>query len=1081
MKNKSKIKAGVFIVVALFLAATVTVNAEDHYHYEQSEIELSYFFSEPVITQVLINDTWYDQVTMEGAPTFGDTGIPLLPVKPLKILLPQKGVIKSINVTYEENISLGYGFNVELGHEPSITVVGDPQNGPYFDPSVPYPTELFNKIGTHDFRGYSILVFNLYPVHYIADTGEIYYYENMNVTIETKETGFVSPMFRNLDKDELMVLQKVDDCNMIDTYNSSYEFSSNSSIVDAIELHDYVIITTETLVNAAPCPPDDLGLYTFQDFADYKNSHGTSTVIVTVEEITNDPYYWNTTNPLFNDTQAQIRNFVRDAYINWGIDYVLLGGDTDVVPVRNLWYWDKEDASLPSDLYYACLDGNYNEDNDNWWGERFDGAPGGDVYEPPGSGECYAEADSMQYGSGFDVGLFTSPLNLTEFSSVALSFSCRFSLDYEYWDKDIIYFEVNTYSNGIDPDNYEENLLHRDRGYGYNKTLIFDPSDYTDPSNVYIEFYYYDNNTGEQCSLNIDDVCVESGDNEILWEGFEGNEFHPVDWTTVIYGGEKNWAREYYGVDVDLLAEVYVGRACVSNSIEVRNFVLKTLAYENTPSHDPYLEEVLMVGEKLDDYTWGGDYKDEVIDWSDANGYVTFGIPSDEYTISTLYDRDWENGNNWPPLEIMIRINGGIHIINHMGHGLNNYSMKMHNLNTTLLLNNDHCFVYSQSCLAGAFDNYNYGSGEIEDDDCFAEYITVKTARGAFAGIWNARYGWYRSGGTDGESQRYDREFWDAIYGEDITELGKANQDSKEDNVNFIEMNPYKNVPYQMCYYGLNLFGDPQLSLKIPVENNPPNKPDTPSGPTNVYRLATESYTTLAVDPEDDDIYYQWDWGEYLGPWYSLPRQSGVPESRAHMWLTLGEHEVKVRAKDIYGAVGEWSDPLTVTVNSWYGSCFLAGTQITMADGSYKNIQDIKVGDMVQSYYEDIGIVLPACVSKVSQHSADEMTDYYVIINNKLRATPNHPIYINNKFISAGTAQIGNCLHKSDFTEVSINSIEKIYKKTPTYTIEVETPEFIEMFYGTMGTLLSQAHTYFADGFAVAEKTVVVEQGYMSL
>lgn len=361
----------------------MTVNAEQGHsvYYEPTEILLNFSFPEPVITQVLINDTWYDQVTMEGAPTFGDTGTPLLPVKPLKILLPQKGVMQSINVTYEENISLGYGFNVELGHEPIITVVEDPQNEsnePHFDPSVPYPTELSNKIGTHDFRGYSILVFNLYPVHYIADTGEIYYYENMNVTIETKETGFVSPMFRNLDKDELMVLQKVDDYSLIDTYNSSYEFSSNSSIVDPIELHDYVIITTETLVNAAPCPPDDLGWYTFQDFADYKNAHGTSTVIVTVEEITNDPYYWNTTNPLFNDTQAQIRNFITDAYKNWGIEYVLLGGDTDVVPARYLYYYTGIDRQLPSDLYFSCLNGNYNEDNDEWWGERFDGVPGGD-------------------------------------------------------------------------------------------------------------------------------------------------------------------------------------------------------------------------------------------------------------------------------------------------------------------------------------------------------------------------------------------------------------------------------------------------------------------------------------------------------------------------------------------------------------------------------------------------------------------------------------------------------------------------------------------------------------------------------
>jgi hypothetical protein len=32
------------------------------------------------------------------------------------------------------------------------------------------------------------------------------------------------------------------------------------------------------------------------------------------------------------------------------------------------------------------------------------------------------------------------------------------------------------------------------------------------------------------------------------------------------------------------------------------------------------------------------------------------------------------------------------------------------------------------------------------------------------------------------------------------------------------------------------------------------------------------------------------------------------------------------------------------------GGCFEAGTQVTMADGSFRNIEDIKKGDIVKSY-----------------------------------------------------------------------------------------------------------------------------------
>ena len=66
----------------------------------------------------------------------------------------------------------------------------------------------------------------------------------------------------------------------------------------------------------------------------------------------------------------------------------------------------------------------------------------------------------------------------------------------------------------------------------------------------------------------------------------------------------------------------------------------------------------------------------------------------------------------------------------------------------------------------------------------------------------NARYGFFWSFSTDGDSQRYNREFWDAVFGENITEIGRANQDSKEDNLYIINRSTMR-----WCYYQLNLFG----------------------------------------------------------------------------------------------------------------------------------------------------------------------------------------------------------------------------------------------------------------------------------
>jgi hypothetical protein len=52
------------------------------------------------------------------------------------------------------------------------------------------------------------------------------------------------------------------------------------------------------------------------------------------------------------------------------------------------------------------------------------------------------------------------------------------------------------------------------------------------------------------------------------------------------------------GGEVDLMAEVYVGRAPVDSHRELSNFVSKTIGYEQS-SGQGYLEEVWMVGELL--------------------------------------------------------------------------------------------------------------------------------------------------------------------------------------------------------------------------------------------------------------------------------------------------------------------------------------------------------------------------------------------------------------------------------------------------------------------------------------------------
>ena len=349
---------------------------------------------------------------------------------------------------------------------------------------------------------------------------------------------------------------------------------------------------------------------------------------------------------------------------------------------------------------------------------------------------------------------------------------------------------------------------------------------------------------------------------------------------------------------------MYVGRACADTMSDVNNFVTKSVAYLNRNPDDGYLKKVCLAAEYLGDYgiaSYGGTYMDELINGSTDDGYSTVGFPTNNYTITKLYDSP---SYYWDPTELMAIINSGVHIINHLGHAYYDYNMKMYISDVDTLTDDKTCFIYSQGCMSGGFDNP-------DGYDCIAEEFTVKTSHAAFAGVWNARYGFFWSYSTDGDSQRLNRQLWDAVFGEGIQQIGKANHDSKEDNIPIIGRSCIR-----WCYYETNLFGDPALCFNesgAAPPNNPPEKPNRPSGQTSGSAGETYIYTTTTTDPDGDQVYYQWDWGDgNMSGWYG-PFASGTVASASHAW-NKGSYSIKVKAKDIYNAESNWSDPLPISM-----------------------------------------------------------------------------------------------------------------------------------------------------------------------
>jgi hypothetical protein len=79
---------------------------------------------------------------------------------------------------------------------------------------------------------------------------------------------------------------------------------------------------------------------------------------------------WITANYAGYDTPEKIRNFLKDAYAEWGVIWVLLGGDTGIVPARMAY--SGPEGSVPCDLYYADLDGDWDANANHVYGEPAD-------------------------------------------------------------------------------------------------------------------------------------------------------------------------------------------------------------------------------------------------------------------------------------------------------------------------------------------------------------------------------------------------------------------------------------------------------------------------------------------------------------------------------------------------------------------------------------------------------------------------------------------------------------------------------------------------------------------------------------
>ena len=98
--------------------------------------------------------------------------------------------------------------------------------------------------------------------------------------------------------------------------------------------------------------------------------------------------------------------------------------------------------------------------------------------------------------------------------------------------------------------------------------------------------------------------------------------------------------------------------------------------------------------------------------------------------------------------------------------------------------------------------------------------------------------------------------------------------------------------------------------------NRPPEQPDKPSGPGS-GEIGTEyEFSTNTTDPEGEQIFYWFDWGDGSDSGWIGPYISGEMGSATHKWNDRGGFKIKVKAKDVNDYEGIWSEEVNIWISN---------------------------------------------------------------------------------------------------------------------------------------------------------------------
>ena len=279
-------------------------------------------------------------------------GKPEIPMIPSQIILPKGQRIDNVNIIIDERVVLPENYLLSYAQQPQpITCTSG--EGPVAtpDPSIyesnePYPSHAFELHETQYAMGVAITQIDIFPVIYRPLSRTLEYFKTFTLEVVTaQDETFGTDVRVDLHRFQEKIAPMMENPDALDTYTDGLIHASYQNTLETTQSYSYVFITSQAIANDGSVNPS------VSDFISYRQTGGFTATVVTTEYI-----YANYAGSTNSD---KLRNFIKDAYNTWNTQFVTLGGDTNIIPLKTVYasfagYSD----NIPTDIPYQCLDGS---------------------------------------------------------------------------------------------------------------------------------------------------------------------------------------------------------------------------------------------------------------------------------------------------------------------------------------------------------------------------------------------------------------------------------------------------------------------------------------------------------------------------------------------------------------------------------------------------------------------------------------------------------------------------------------------------------------------------------------------------